>query len=63
MDIRPPGEGAESVELEPEESLDPEACFTEGVCVCVCIYLTFPMLWGPNVIFGHFFGPHEEKSL
>uniref|UniRef100_A0A9J8D3W7 Sodium channel protein n=1 Tax=Cyprinus carpio carpio TaxID=630221 RepID=A0A9J8D3W7_CYPCA len=32
VDIRPPGEGAESVELEPEESLDPEACFTEG-CV------------------------------
>lgn len=37
MDIRPPGEGAESVELEPEESLDPEACFTEGVCVYVCL--------------------------
>ncbi|XP_066519404.1 sodium channel, voltage-gated, type I like, alpha b isoform X2 [Hoplias malabaricus] len=32
VDIRPPGEGAESVELEPEESLDPEDCFTEG-CV------------------------------
>uniref|UniRef100_A0A8C2BHW0 Sodium channel protein n=1 Tax=Cyprinus carpio TaxID=7962 RepID=A0A8C2BHW0_CYPCA len=32
VDIRPPGEGVESVELEPEESLDPEACFTEG-CV------------------------------
>ncbi|XP_035265176.1 sodium channel, voltage-gated, type I-like, alpha isoform X2 [Anguilla anguilla] len=32
VDIRPPGEGGESVELEPEESLDPEACFTEG-CV------------------------------
>ncbi|XP_051567838.1 sodium channel protein type 2 subunit alpha-like isoform X2 [Myxocyprinus asiaticus] len=32
VDIRPPGEGAESIELEPEESLDPEACFTEG-CV------------------------------
>uniref|UniRef100_A0A3B5MVD1 Sodium channel protein n=1 Tax=Xiphophorus couchianus TaxID=32473 RepID=A0A3B5MVD1_9TELE len=32
VDIRPPGDGAESVELEPEESLDPEACFTEG-CV------------------------------
>ncbi|XP_035382658.1 sodium channel, voltage-gated, type I like, alpha b isoform X2 [Electrophorus electricus] len=30
VDIRPPGEGAESVELEPEESLDPEDCFTEG---------------------------------
>uniref|UniRef100_A0A8C6L975 Sodium channel protein n=1 Tax=Nothobranchius furzeri TaxID=105023 RepID=A0A8C6L975_NOTFU len=30
VDIRPPGDGAESVELEPEESLDPEACFTEG---------------------------------
>uniref|UniRef100_A0A8C6L4L8 Sodium channel protein n=1 Tax=Nothobranchius furzeri TaxID=105023 RepID=A0A8C6L4L8_NOTFU len=29
VDIRPPGDGAESVELEPEESLDPEACFTE----------------------------------
>lgn len=34
VDIRPPGEGAESVELEPEESMDPEACFTEGVCLC-----------------------------
>ncbi|KAI1898286.1 hypothetical protein AGOR_G00070760 [Albula goreensis] len=32
VDIRPPGEGGESVELEPEESLDPEACFTDG-CV------------------------------
>uniref|UniRef100_A0A672F887 Sodium channel protein n=1 Tax=Salarias fasciatus TaxID=181472 RepID=A0A672F887_SALFA len=32
VDIRPPGDGADSVELEPEESLDPEACFTEG-CV------------------------------
>ncbi|XP_051986095.1 sodium channel protein type 2 subunit alpha-like isoform X9 [Xyrauchen texanus] len=32
VDIRPPGEGVESIELEPEESLDPEACFTEG-CV------------------------------
>ncbi|XP_038157888.1 sodium channel, voltage-gated, type I like, alpha b isoform X2 [Cyprinodon tularosa] len=32
VDIRPPGDGVESVELEPEESLDPEACFTEG-CV------------------------------
>ncbi|XP_071396111.1 sodium channel, voltage-gated, type I like, alpha b isoform X2 [Centroberyx affinis] len=32
VDIRPPGDGGESVELEPEESLDPEACFTEG-CV------------------------------
>lgn len=30
VDIRPPVDGAESVELEPEESLDPEACFTEG---------------------------------
>ncbi|XP_026013550.1 sodium channel protein type 2 subunit alpha isoform X4 [Maylandia zebra] len=32
VDIRPPGDGVDSVELEPEESLDPEACFTEG-CV------------------------------
>uniref|UniRef100_A0A8C9U785 Sodium channel protein n=1 Tax=Scleropages formosus TaxID=113540 RepID=A0A8C9U785_SCLFO len=32
VDIRPPGEGGESVEMEPEESMDPEACFTEG-CV------------------------------
>uniref|UniRef100_A0A3Q3WAR2 Sodium channel protein n=1 Tax=Mola mola TaxID=94237 RepID=A0A3Q3WAR2_MOLML len=32
VDIRPPGDGGDSVELEPEESLDPEACFTEG-CV------------------------------
>lgn len=30
VDIRPPGDGGDSVELEPEESLDPEACFTEG---------------------------------
>lgn len=30
MDIRPPGDGVDSVELEPEESLEPEACFTEG---------------------------------
>ncbi|KAJ8003465.1 hypothetical protein DPEC_G00148600 [Dallia pectoralis] len=32
VDIRPPGDGAESVELEDEESEDPENCFTEG-CV------------------------------
>ncbi|XP_038572598.1 sodium channel, voltage-gated, type I like, alpha b isoform X1 [Micropterus salmoides] len=32
VDIRPPVDGVDSVELEPEESLDPEACFTEG-CV------------------------------
>ncbi|XP_041936586.1 sodium channel, voltage-gated, type I like, alpha b isoform X2 [Alosa sapidissima] len=33
VDIRPPGEGPEgSIELETEESLDPEACFTED-CV------------------------------
>ncbi|XP_069376680.1 sodium channel protein type 2 subunit alpha-like isoform X1 [Paralichthys olivaceus] len=32
VDIRPPGDGVDSVELEPEESMDPEACFTEG-CV------------------------------
>ncbi|KAK5875162.1 hypothetical protein CesoFtcFv8_027674 [Champsocephalus esox] len=32
VDIRPPGDGVDSVELEPEESLEPEACFTEG-CV------------------------------
>ncbi|XP_023683780.1 sodium channel, voltage-gated, type I like, alpha b isoform X4 [Paramormyrops kingsleyae] len=32
VDIRPPGEGGESVEMELEESLDPESCFTEG-CV------------------------------
>lgn len=30
VDIRPPGDGVESVEMEPEESLEPEACFTEG---------------------------------
>lgn len=30
VDIRPPGDGVDSVELELEESLDPEACFTEG---------------------------------
>lgn len=30
VDIRPPGDGVDSVELEPEESLDPEDCFTEG---------------------------------
>lgn len=30
VDIRPPVDGVDSVELEPEESLDPEACFTEG---------------------------------
>lgn len=30
VDIRPPGDGVDSVELEPEESLYPEACFTEG---------------------------------
>ncbi|XP_028972466.2 sodium channel protein type 2 subunit alpha isoform X2 [Esox lucius] len=32
VDIRPPGDGAESVELEDEESEDPENCFTES-CV------------------------------
>ncbi|KAL1021928.1 hypothetical protein UPYG_G00020030 [Umbra pygmaea] len=32
VDIRPPGDGAESVELEDEESEDPENCFTED-CV------------------------------
>ncbi|KAM9820031.1 LOW QUALITY PROTEIN: sodium channel protein type 2 subunit alpha-like [Neosynchiropus ocellatus] len=32
VDIRPPGDGVDSIELEPEESLDPEACFTNG-CV------------------------------
>ncbi|XP_076004908.1 sodium channel protein type 2 subunit alpha-like isoform X2 [Genypterus blacodes] len=32
VDIRPPGDGGESEEMEPEESLDPEGCFTEG-CV------------------------------
>ncbi|XP_006029545.1 sodium channel protein type 2 subunit alpha-like isoform X10 [Alligator sinensis] len=31
VDIAPPGEG-EQAEIEPEESLEPEACFTEG-CV------------------------------
>lgn len=30
VDICPPGDGVDSVEMEPEESLDPEACFTEG---------------------------------
>lgn len=28
--MRPPVDGVDSVELEEEESLDPEACFTEG---------------------------------
>uniref|UniRef100_A0A674F645 Sodium channel protein n=1 Tax=Salmo trutta TaxID=8032 RepID=A0A674F645_SALTR len=32
VDIGPPGDGAESVELEDEESEDPENCFTDG-CV------------------------------
>ncbi|XP_031707687.1 sodium channel protein type 2 subunit alpha-like isoform X1 [Anarrhichthys ocellatus] len=32
VDIRPLGDGVDSVEMEPEESLEPEACFTEG-CV------------------------------
>ncbi|XP_056444692.1 sodium channel, voltage-gated, type I like, alpha b isoform X2 [Gadus chalcogrammus] len=32
VDIRPPGEGCESEEMEPEESMDPAACFTDG-CV------------------------------
>nr|XP_061802342.1 sodium channel protein type 2 subunit alpha-like isoform X3 [Nerophis lumbriciformis] len=32
VDIRPPGDGVDSEELELGESLDPEACFTEG-CV------------------------------
>lgn len=30
VDIRPPEDGVDSVELEPEESLDPEDCFMEG---------------------------------
>ena len=30
VDIRPPGEGCESEEMEPEESMDPAACFTDG---------------------------------
>lgn len=29
VDIAPPGEG-EQAEIEPEEALEPEACFTEG---------------------------------
>ncbi|XP_074483177.1 sodium channel protein type 2 subunit alpha-like isoform X6 [Sebastes fasciatus] len=32
VDMRPPGDGVDSVEMEPEESMEPEACFTEG-CV------------------------------
>uniref|UniRef100_A0A673XYF0 Sodium channel protein n=1 Tax=Salmo trutta TaxID=8032 RepID=A0A673XYF0_SALTR len=32
VDIRPPGEGAGSVDMEPEESMEPEGCFTDG-CV------------------------------
>ncbi|XP_045066288.1 sodium channel protein type 2 subunit alpha isoform X2 [Coregonus clupeaformis] len=32
VDIRPPGEGEGSVDLEPEESMEPEGCFTDG-CV------------------------------
>uniref|UniRef100_A0A8C6L8Y1 Sodium channel protein n=1 Tax=Nothobranchius furzeri TaxID=105023 RepID=A0A8C6L8Y1_NOTFU len=46
VDIRPPGDGAESVELEPEESLDPEACFTEGEncpgCLLFLLTVCFP---------------------
>ncbi|XP_015278897.1 PREDICTED: sodium channel protein type 2 subunit alpha isoform X2 [Gekko japonicus] len=34
VDIAPPGEG-EQAEIEPEEALEPEACFTEG-CVQKC---------------------------
>lgn len=30
MDIRPPGEGVGSVDMEPEESMEPEGCFTDG---------------------------------
>ncbi len=41
---------------------------------CVCVYLAFPMLWGPNVptrivmpvhfdLMGTVFGPHKENSL
>ncbi|XP_045560454.1 sodium channel, voltage-gated, type I-like, alpha isoform X1 [Salmo salar] len=32
VDIRPPGEGVGSVDMEPEESMEPEGCFTDG-CV------------------------------
>ncbi|NXC56530.1 SCN2A protein, partial [Aleadryas rufinucha] len=32
VDIAPPGEG-EQAEIESEEALEPEACFTEGCCV------------------------------
>ncbi|XP_038870254.1 sodium channel protein type 2 subunit alpha-like [Salvelinus namaycush] len=32
VDIRPPGEGEGSVDMEPEESMEPEGCFTDG-CV------------------------------
>uniref|UniRef100_A0A8C7IM62 Sodium channel protein n=1 Tax=Oncorhynchus kisutch TaxID=8019 RepID=A0A8C7IM62_ONCKI len=32
VDIRPPGEGEGSVGMEPEESMEPEGCFTDG-CV------------------------------
>lgn len=57
MDIRPPGEGAESVELEPEESLDPEACFTEGVCVwCAGIPYIKGTKWIVILEFLDFFG-------
>jgi len=56
VDIRPPGEGAESVELEPEESLDPEACFTEGVCMCVCRS-------GIPYILGTFCGDSNTRNL
>uniref|UniRef100_A0A8C8J8E4 Sodium channel protein n=1 Tax=Oncorhynchus tshawytscha TaxID=74940 RepID=A0A8C8J8E4_ONCTS len=30
VDIRPPGEGEGSVGMEPEESMEPEGCFTDG---------------------------------
>ena len=30
VDIRPLGEGGESLDMEPESSLDPEGCFPDG---------------------------------
>lgn len=36
VDIAPPGEG-ELAEIEPEEALEPEACFTEGNKEYICL--------------------------
>lgn len=47
VDIRPPGDGVESVELEPEESLEPEACFTEGERD---MYVKEWRIWGGGIL-------------